>query len=157
MGTSTDGQLSYGVLIDEEFEFPWDAEDYGGDIEEWWRDVRGFRNPVESPFNEYGRYKPGFSDASPEVREYFKNQREWVSWLAANPVPVKLVDYCSGDCPMWLLASRHVRSSSGCPKMVDIEFLRETGVASRQLIEFLEEFKIEHNGEIGWWLSSYWG
>jgi hypothetical protein len=155
MGTSTDGQLSYGVLIDEEFEFPWDAKDYGGDIEEWWRDVRGFKNPVESPFNEYGQHKPGFSDASPEVREYIKNRLDWVKWFSANPVPVQLVNYCRGDYPMYLLASKHVRASSGCPKMVGVEFLGEVDVADKTLREFLDEFGIEHNGKIGWWLSSY--
>lgn len=30
MGTTTNGQIGYGIVFDEDFEFPWDMEDYGG-------------------------------------------------------------------------------------------------------------------------------
>ena len=61
MVQSTDGQLSYGVVFDEDFEFPWDAEKWEGDIEEWWRDVKGFSNPMYYPFDQEGDYEPGYN------------------------------------------------------------------------------------------------
>ena len=38
MGVSTDGQISFGILLDEGVETPWDDEKYAFDIEKWWVD-----------------------------------------------------------------------------------------------------------------------
>lgn len=156
MGTSTNGQLSFGVVFEDGFEFPWDADPHDGDIESWWRDVRGFVNPVEYPYDESGEYNPGIDEDSPVVDQYFDNQR---NWLNANPIPVELVNYCSGDYPMYLLATKHVDNYRGSPKLIDVDsdFIRDTADAEKKLREFLDEFGIESDGEIGWWLSSYWG
>jgi hypothetical protein len=154
MGTSTDGQLSFGVAFEVEFEFPWSDDKYEGNIDVWWRDVRGFVNPVESPFDDSGNYKPGVNRGSPVISKYFAKQREWEK---ANPLPVELVNYCSDDYPMWIIATKHIHAHRGTPKAVDVDFLRDTDEAYQTLCEFLEEFSIESDGEIRWWLSSYWG
>lgn len=154
MGTSTNGQLSFGVVFPEDFEFPWDGEPHDGDIESWWRDVRGFVNPVEYPYDESGEYKPGIDEDSPVVEQYFENIREW---LKANPIPVELVNYCSGDYPMYLLATKHMQNYRGDAEPVDLDWLRDTEAAEKKLREFLDEFGIESDGKIGWRLTSYWG
>jgi len=46
MGVSTDGQICYGICVDE-IELPWD-ESYDGDIESWWTfEVLGFKHSFE--------------------------------------------------------------------------------------------------------------
>ena len=49
MGTSTDGRINYGILFEEDFQFPWDEDEkYDGDIEQWWMyKVHGYKNPIE--------------------------------------------------------------------------------------------------------------
>ena len=153
MVQSTDGQLSYGVVFDEDFEFPWDAEQWEGDIEEWWRDVKGFSNPMYYPFDQEGDYEPGYNCGSPEVGDYFRYRREW---LESNPIPIEVVNYCSCDCPQYLLASRHMSCSRGRPQEVSVEFLRETDEAFQDLAAFLDEYDIKSENEASWWLTSYW-
>ena len=154
MSTSTDGQLSFGIVFEEGFEFPWD-ESHDGDIEGWWREVNGFVNPVESPFDDNtGWYKPGIK-ANPEiVSRYFAEQRKWDE---ENPVPVQEVNYCSGDYPMSLLATKHMFACRGEPLEVDVDSLLDTAEAAKTLKDFIDRFGIEAEGEPRWWLSSYWG
>jgi hypothetical protein len=154
MGTSTDGQLSFGVVFEEGFEFPWSVDEYEDDIETWWFTIRGFANPIECPFDDRGNNKPGIGPDSPVISEYFAKQREWE---VANPIPVELVNYCSGSSPMYILATKHIDASRGGPTAVGFDFLRDTDEAFQRLRHFLDEFGIAHDGEIGWWLSSYWG
>lgn len=151
MGLST-GHLSYGCVFEEGFEFPWGDERYGGDIEDWWRDVKGFTRAVDSPFDEQGNYKPGISEGSPEVSRYYT---ELQVWGIINPLPVKLVNYCSGDCPMYILASKDLRAKGGYSTPVSIGNIKCTDGTHQRLMSFLEEFGIVPEGEIGWWLSSY--
>jgi len=153
MGISTDGQLSYGVVFDEYFEFPWDAEKWDGDIEDWWRDVNGFSNPIEYPFDEKGDYKPGYNGESPVVSEYFRHRSEW---LKLNPVPIEVVNYCSCELPMYLLASKHMSNSRGTTQKVALEFFRDTDEASQNLAEFLDKYNIESENDAAWWLTSCW-
>lgn len=152
MGRSTDGQLSYGYVFEEGFEFPWDDERYVGDIEDWWRDVKGFTRAVDSPFDEQGNYKPGISEGSPEVSRYYAESQEWDK---KNPLPVELVNYCSDGCPMYILASKNLRANRGYPTPISLMDMEHTDEAHQRLMSFLEEFGIVPEGEIGWWLSSY--
>ena len=154
MGTSTNGQLSFGVIFEEGFTFPWDADPYDGSIQSWWLDIRGFVNPIPSPFDEHGEYKPGINSKSPVIGEYLRYEREW---MEKNPIPVRVVNYCSGNYPMYILAIKHIYNSRGYPQQVDVAELLNTNNDELKLREFLEEFKIEYNNEIKWWLSSYWG
>lgn len=153
MGVSTDGQLSYGCVFEEGFEFPWDDEKYEGDIEEWWMDVSGFVNPVENPYGADGNYKPGFDEGSPEIGKFFESER---NWLKNNPIPVELVNYCSGDYPMFLLASKDIEAIRGGPTNVDQDFMSDVETVHKKLIDFLTTYNIDYDpAEVGWWLSSY--
>lgn len=156
MGVSTDGQICYGIFYKDSEEnsdlFPWDEYD----IEGWWKKVNGYVNPCPDPFDELGNYKPGFNEKCPEVSAYFRHQREWEE---ANPVPVELVNCCSGDYPMWIVAvptSCRV-AYRGHPEGLDPASL----VVSEEDKMFLIDFCEKHIGPIPsepqWWLSSYWG
>lgn len=75
MSVSTDGQLCYGILCGEDIEFPWDDQQYDGDIDLWWATICGFLY-----------------------------DQEYLDFLTNHPLPVELVNYCSAGYPMYILA-----------------------------------------------------
>lgn len=152
MGVSTNGQLSYGVVFDEGYEFPWDV-DWDGDADRWWRSVNNFVNPYEYPYDDVGNIKPGMTE---EQRD--KYWRAVFDWDKANPLPVEIVNYCSGDCAMYLLAVKgfHFSASRGYPEAIDIDDLTRIDDAHKVLTDFMARWGIS-GGEPMWWLSSYWG
>ncbi len=81
MGVSTNGQLWYGVVFEDGYEFPWDAEPFDGDEREWWRAERGFDEAKGYPAEGWLEYQKAFD--------------------AEHPCPVETVNYCSGDYPMY--------------------------------------------------------
>ena len=96
MITSTDGQICYGVAFEEGFEFPWGD----GEIEDWWSyTVHGF-NPSFELFDADGNYLNGREPSKDEIRRYFEERQVFD---AAHSLPVSLVNYCSGDYPMYAL------------------------------------------------------
>jgi hypothetical protein len=151
MSTSTDGQLSYGVLFDQGFRFPWDTKDGHGSLNDWWLEVKGFK-PTYYPYTEEGDHK---EDATELLISEYYNQK--AAWKKATPLPVFLINYCSCDYPMYILASKHIECSRGYPEEINIDFLQDTQEAHAKLIQFLEEFGIEHEDKPRWLLSSYWG
>lgn len=151
MSVSTNGNLSYGCIFDEYFEFPWQADKYEGELEEWWMDVKGFVNPVECPYDEEGNYREGIAEDS--VGKWLSNRRDW---LRSNPPPVEVVNYCSGSYPMFIIAVKSLEATRGNPVRVNFAHLPDEDGLRQTLIHFLEESKIDYNpGDIGWWLSSY--
>jgi hypothetical protein len=155
MGVSTDGQICFGVAFDEGFEFPWDAEQFDGDPQRWWRSVNGYSNPNWDPFDEHGNYKPGVTHDDPRRKTFW--QHGW-DWDKANPVPIILVNYCSGDVPMYIVAvpGPNLSCSRGYPEAFDPSTLTVTEEAA-VLTEFLTKYEIEFEGPPKWYLSSYWG
>ena len=155
MGVSTNGQLSYGVVVKEDYELPWENTLHRGDIDDWWLDARGFK-PSVYPFDSDGNYAVGYGDKSPAVTQYFAEKRVW---QAENPIPVVLVNYCSGDYPMYIIAaaSKDFTAWRGEPEMVSLAEIRETDEAHAMLMCFLDEFGIQYEDEPMWLLSSYWG
>lgn len=155
MGTTTNGEIWYGVLFEEGLEFPWDIVDEDssdeGDIEEWWRSVNGYV-PLHTPFTEAGEYADGWHKDDPRFREYYDHRHKW---LADNPLPVEMVNVCSGDYPMYGLAVvGSVRTANrGFPETFDPAELKADATV---LLDFCKRFSIEH-GEPSWYLSSYWG
>lgn len=156
MGQSTDGQLCFGVVFDEETEFPWDAEPFDGDEDEWWLVETGWKYDGEQPFTEDGDYAPSFSRDDPRVGAYFKDRREWKD---AHPLPVELINYCSGDYPMWMIAvpATVKKARRGDPVAIDVTGLDPHPEGERALTEFCEKYGLKYEGQPSWWLSSYWG
>jgi hypothetical protein len=118
MGISTNGSICYGILFDEDFEFPWDDEENEGYIEDWWEN-----------FNE---------DAK---------------------CPVEIVNVCSCDYPIYILAVKgSVRTCRrGYPTDIDMNtLLSSVGAKEHQeLLEFCDKYKIDTDEETPkWWLGS---
>ena len=141
MGVTTDGQISYGIMLTEEVELPWDTDEFEYEIEDWWLKQTGFKLKYED---------------DPDT--YFTEVK---AWLDIHPIPVEPVNYCSGDYPMYILAvPNSVKTySRGYPLMFDPTALeRISPEEHRSIIEFCKKYEIETDGEHpGWYLSSYWG
>jgi hypothetical protein len=157
MGQSTNAELNFGVIVDcEDEELPWHSEDDGLDFEEWWRNISGFKHSVPSPFDVDGNYLPGFNKDSPQISEYFAESR---AWDAVNPPPVALVNYCSSECPMTMLAvpGAGLLAHRGDPSKFTPSALVVQPEAVEALTKFCRDHGIEYEGQPGWYLTSYWG
>lgn len=160
MGTSTDAQICFGVLFEDGFEFPWDDEQWEGDVEQWWRCINNYVPPSE-PYNDAyeSGYAPGFSSGDPRIQEYYAAQSKW---LKDNPLPIELVNYCSGDCEMYILALTHTVQtvSRGYPKPLDRGSYEPSMNDEKVLVDFCDKYGID-TGVVfypsKWYLSSYWG
>jgi hypothetical protein len=142
--------LYYGVVFDEGFEFPWDT--WGE--EDWWiEEIVGWKPPVEL-YDKDGNYINGFEPSKEDHEKYYASLRKA---REENPFPVKLINYCSGDCPMWMIAvGQGYRASRGYPEKINPELL----VVSTEEVEILQGFIEKYIGAYsapGWYLTSYWG
>lgn len=155
MTVSTDGQICYGILFDEDFKFPWD-DGYDG-IDDWWvMGARGFKPSVEI-YDEAGEYLNGVRPSDAVYDAYWKERHEFE---AAFPCPVSLVNACSHKYPIWILTveATEKRAHRGFP----VTFVPTELVATDAMREALLNFCKEYHIDIGdktpqWWLSSYWG
>lgn len=155
MGVSTNGQICYGVILDEEEEYPW--QEFDDDIDEWWTcGILGFKHSFEM-FTPEGNWIGGKEWPREERDKYYQEKRDFEQ---ANPkLPVELVNYCSGDYPMWILAIPDTCNSArrGYPESFNPADLIVTDEQKQGLIEFCEKYGIKYQIEPSWYLSSYWG
>ncbi len=154
MGQSTNGQLCWGSKFEEGFGFPWDEKKCEQDIEEWWLVVTGFEPPC-NPYDDRGEYAEGFTAEDPRVEEYFEQRH---TWKEKHPLPIELVNYCSGDAAMYILAIPRLcfHNYRGYPVEIDPAELLETLEDARVLSDFCSNYGIVVE-KPRWWLSSYWG
>jgi len=154
MTVSTDGQICFGIVLDEGIELPWEDEDGEGYIELWWLDVQGYKPPFEM-YNDRGSYIGGVKPSEKKHREYYDHQH---AFEKTHPLPVKSVNYCSGDYPMYILAvpGSCKRANRGCPESFNPTELTVTQEEVEKLLQFCDDYGIEHD-EPKWWLSSYRG
>lgn len=153
MGQGTDGQLYYGVVFEEGFEFPWSGDEFDDDIEQWWGSDQDFG---ENPFTPQGSYKEGWSGGDPRTKAYFAKRR---AWLAENPPPFQEVNVCSDSYPIYMLALPGYggKASRGCPEKVPPEDLFVPSSDIDQFKAALTKLGIKFKAEdLGWYLSSYW-
>lgn len=139
MGVSTDGQICFGNVYEEDFEFPWDAEPFEGDIEDWWRQEQGLDASKGYPAEGWLEYQKEFD--------------------AAHPLPVTLVNYCSDEYPMWILAvpSSSSSNSRGEALAFSPEDLTVTDEEKTALREFCIKYDLILAEDAAWYLTSYWG
>lgn len=157
MGVSTDGQICYGIELEEGAEFPWTGSKYSGDLEDWWLfEILGFRHTFEM-FTLAGNWIGGEPWPKDKVAEYFAE--EWDFRKTHPPLPVKLVNYCSGDYPMYILVvpDTYQIAERGYPETFVPSELQVTEQQTKDLIKFCKDHGIEFDGEPQWYLSSYWG
>jgi hypothetical protein len=151
MSVSTNGIIFYGLLFDEGFEFPWDDDD--DSLDGWWH---GLKNP-NYPYTSDGAYKDEIDSRDhPMVLAYVESR---IAWEAANPVPVELVNYCSESVPMYGLAvpGTVIECRRGYPIEISTSTIDWDVTKERLMWEFLEEYKIKYEGNLKWYLASYWG
>lgn len=157
MSVSTDGQICFGVLLDEDAELPWDNEEYDHDIETWWTyKILGFKHSFEL-FDERGRWIEPRQSKEVENR-YFQELIDFKK--SHEEVPYELVNCCSGDYPMYILAIKRtcMTASRGSPEKFnpsELELVSQEEDAD--LMEFCKKYEIETTEESSWYLSSYWG
>lgn len=152
MGTSTNAQLCYGVAFEEGTEFPWGD----GAIEDWWTyTVHGFKHSVEL-YDGDGNYLNGREPLKAEVNRYYEERR---AFDAKHRIPVALVNYCSDDYPMYVVAVRStVRTAHrGDPTTVDPALLVVADDERAALLKFFDDHGIEASTVPTWLLTSYWG
>jgi len=152
MSQSTDGQLCYGILFEEGYEFPWGEED----PEDWYDKVRGFKSTYYSQiYTPEGEYLNGKKPSKDLFDKHFDEEREFKK---LHPMPFELVNYCSGDYPMYILAipSTVKSASRGYPEVIDF---KEIVFPPDELGAF-KDFCNTHGFdamEAKWYLSSYCG
>lgn len=158
MSTTTDGQICFGIAFEEEFEFPWKAEQFDGDIEDWWRFTNLYKEPFEIyDDNDPSGYAGGVKPSEEKILEYYTHRREW---LKANQLPVVEVNYCSCDYPIYMLAvpSSVKNANRGNPLVFKPEELQVTPKEQLDLMTFCINYEIEiGDSNPEWYLSSYWG
>ena len=155
MSVSTNGIIAFGVPFEEGAKFPWDIEQFDGDIENWWRDVNGFKD-IHEPWTPEGEYAAGWKKDDPRFDEYYNHRR---NWLNENPVPVELENYCSAEYPMFAITipGLGLGCCRGSPAELDPALLVATSEQIKSLKDFFREHGIETDGEPQWLLMSYWG
>lgn len=155
MSVSTDGQICFGILFEESFEFPWDLSPWDGEYEDWWRDMNGY----EPPFNLYdsrGNYLDGIEPSKDRIHEYYAARREFDK---ARPFPVELVNVCSCDFPIYILAApgTFIYAARGYPKELGVTDLAVKTTNVDALYAFCKKYGIETEASAKWYLSGYWG
>ena len=151
MSMSTDGQICYGIIFDEGSEFPWNKNDWDGDIENWWlEEICGYEKPFEA-YNGRGE----LIVSKEKLEAYFYIERRFKE---KHSLPVKLVNYCSAEYPMYILAvpSSVYENSRGYPLEFKPGGLITTDTEVLLLLDFCEEHcKAKESPQ--WYLTSYWG
>lgn len=158
MGVSTDGQICYGILFEDGYEFPWDED---GDIEDWWNDIHGMKDwkPTVEIYNSEGNYLNGIKPSKEAIDAYYDERRAFKESLSIPPLPVEMVNVCSGDYPTYILAvpSSSKSASRGYPQEFDPQLLKVSEDELQALLGFCDKYELEYDGEPKWYLSSYWG
>lgn len=152
MGTSTDGILFYGALLEDEAEFPWSESET---IEDWWLyNVCEFKH--EQPIYDLdGNYLDGVEPTNEAYELYFQELREA---RKKYPMPVELVTHCSGDYPMYAICfpNTEITASRGRPLSIDINDFGGTEHMAETVSKFCARFNLEID-KPNWYLASYWG
>ena len=156
MSHSTNGEISFGILFPEGFEFPW--ESYGE--EEWWLKTLGYKPPFEL-FNEEGNYINSLDkDNKEKISQYFAHKRDFET---KNPLPFELVNYCSANCPMFILACPGSVKTAyrGYPKEISLSSESSYYSEKEALLNFIQTYLKDIDGfedidlTFKWYLSSY--
>ncbi len=155
MGQSTNGCICFGIKCEESAEFPWDVHDDG--IDGWWlRDVCGYSPPFQM-FDDHGEWIGGEKAWPVEKRnEYWDHHNEFSK---AHPLPIELENYCSSECPMYIIAVKDSVSTAwrGEPVEIDAETIKVPDKDIQTLRDFAKNYLDMTDTEPKWYLYSYLG
>ncbi len=134
MGTTTNGQLCFGIMLEWNFEIPWMNDEYGWDFENWWLELKGFKEKYNY------KLKKEFLKQNP----YNKN--------------IELVNYCHHEALMYIITLEKLNYLcwGGEPTIIDPLKLNPTQQQKDEIIVFCKKF-LNINDRPKWYLSSYWG
>ena len=154
MGVSTDGQICYGVVFEEGYQFPWDDERYDDSEYDWWREEQGYKRPFELYTSE-GEYIDGIEPSVEKSDKYYNNLRDWDK---VNPLPFETVNYCSGDYAMYILATRSsiIRNSRGSATEINPVDLTHNEEEVKAILDICKKYNLEFESGPAWYLTSYW-
>jgi hypothetical protein len=76
-----------------------------------------------------------------------------------NPAPFKLVNYCSCDYPMFILAVARIKATRGDPTVINPLYLTKYSEENtKEVKEFAVKYGLIDETDIpNWYLGSYWG
>lgn len=136
MGVSTDANLFFGYDFEEDYDkiLPWNRGEYYNDIDFWWVEANGIeQEKMSSDF--------------------------MTKWIRENPLPVKIVEYCSSEVPMYMLVVPGFGWTSwrGRCSTIEPEKMKIPQEKIDIMKSFMDEFEIPHEGEPKWLLTSYYG
>lgn len=156
MGISVRGIVCYGVPL-ECNKYPWEADGYDGDIDDWWLSECGYE-PQPQIFNADGSWMNGTKPPQEMIDQWFDHLYEF---KAQNPILVDLVYYGSGDYHEQILSVVGLGSSADWSTPTDLTFVIEqmtrdvTKSEHYQLfIDFCKKYKISTR-DLGWYLCAY--
>jgi len=155
MGQSTDGQICFGIEFEEDYEFPWGNEEFE-DIENWWLEAVLKFKPSFSIYTQDGMdYLPNVTEEM--KRTHHEERRQFIK--SHNSPPVELVNVCSGDYPVYILAvpCTIFSASRGYPIAFEPKDLKVNIGDVIILEKFCKEYGLEGQSKPQWYLSSYWG
>lgn len=135
MSRSTNGELCYGIIFEDGYEFPWDDREKGycGDHDEWY--------------------------IAEVLKMIFESYSDRFDYMKTNPMPFEVLNYCSGEYPMYILAVRGTVKTArrGDPVTFDPKDLVVDEEAVDKFLEFCKEHELVGESPIGWHLTSYEG
>ncbi len=142
MEISTDGQICYGVLLEEGIALPWDSE-YGGKIEVWW-------------LFEALEFK-----AVDEEQWLIKMGTRRLIKMGTRPAcPVNIINASCKSQPVWIIAipDSMLKAKRGYPHgFYPMELAEKAPLRWNVVLSgFCEEYDIKFRGVPRWYLSSYW-
>lgn len=164
MGVTTNGEISFGFELGEEAKTPWkydydvDEEDWefeDGDYEDWYYTCVKPFVPKIQVYTQEGNRIPGITEE--QVNQHWEDKRKFKT---ENPMPFELVNTCSYDYPMYILAVPG--SNMTCHRGYPVEFSPEDLQVKQEDLDkfmaFVKEFFPEFATQTPkWYLSSYYG
>lgn len=157
MGESLEGQICYGVTFEEDYEFPWEQDEYGGDIECWWiYEVLGYKPSIEI-WDENGDYINGERPPQDVFDAYYEEERKFKE--DNQKLPIDLIRYNSYDYPMYIIAVPRTTISSydSEAKSFDPNSLYVSPEQVENLLEFCNKYDLKYQDTPRWYLTGFCG
>jgi hypothetical protein len=149
MGISTDANVSFGIEVEEGFEFPWGE---AWDIENWLMEKLGYKPPHTHLYDDQHCRTKEWNEK--QSNENWDHKHKWEE----DNIPIEFVNTCSGDEPMWIIAVPGTVQTvyRGYPMPLNLKEPNTEAVS--RFLDFLNEHGLPlKETEPRWYLSSFYG